>query len=190
MVTEIRIYHEGDRKLKEGFRMFFAALFDGARLLRCRMNLIASGGEPVQDFKDALAKHPTAWNILLKDSDGPDDGRLFSALHLERSLEDSVFWMVQVMEAWFLADVEGLKRYYGQGLQEAALHGNPKVEEIPKEDVYKRLKDATRTTSKGAYDKTGHAPGLLRFIDPEQVKQASPNCHRIFDTVLARLNPA
>jgi hypothetical protein len=190
MVSEIRIYYEGDPKLKEGFRTFLAALFDAARRLRWRISLIDARATPVQDFKHALEKHPAAWNILLKDSDGPDDGHLFSALSLSRSLEDSVFWMVQVMEAWFLADVEGLKRYYGQGLHEAALRGNPKVEEIPKEDVYKRLKNATRATSKGAYDETEHAPGLLRFIDPDRVQQASPNCRRIFDTILARLNPA
>jgi hypothetical protein len=190
MVSEIRIYYEGDRKLKEGFRTFFAALFDAARRLRCRMSLIAARATPVEDFKDALDTRPAAWNILLKDSEGPDNGHLFSILSLDRSLEDSVFWMVQVMEAWFLADLEGLKRYYGQGLHEAALHGNPKVEEIPKQDVCKRLKNATRATSKGAYDETGHAPGLLRFIDPERVQQASPNCRRIFDSILARLNPA
>jgi len=164
MVSEIRIYYEGDRKLKEGFRTFFAALFDAARRLRCRMSLIAGRATPVEDFKDALERRPA-----------------------DRSLEDSVFWMVQIMEAWFLADVEGLKPYYGQGLHEVALRGNPKVEEIPKEDVYKRLRNATRATSKGAYDKTGHAPGLLRLIDPERVRQASPNCRRIFDTILARL---
>jgi len=187
MVSEIRIYYEGDPKLREGFRTFFAALFDAARRLRWRMSLIAGGATPVEDFKHALEKRPAAWNFLLKDSDGPDNGHLFSTLSLDRSLEDSVFWMVQIMEAWFLADVEGLKPYYGQGLHEVALRGNPKVEEIPKEDVYKRLKNATRATSKGAYDETGHAPGLLRFIDPERVQQASPNCRRIFDTILARL---
>jgi hypothetical protein len=86
MVSEIRIYYEGDRKLKEGFRTFFAALFDAARRLRCRMSLIAGHATPVEDFKDALDTRPAAWNILLKDSEGPDNGHLFSTLSLDRSL--------------------------------------------------------------------------------------------------------
>jgi hypothetical protein len=128
---------------------------------------------------------------MLIDSEGPDDGKLFSQLrqqtNLEPSVEDSVFWMVQLMEAWFLADTAALSSFYGQGFREAALPGNPKVEEVPKQDVLAGLKRATETTTKGDYHKTRHAPRLLELIDPEVVRRVSPNCRRLFEKVLARL---
>jgi len=158
------------------------------------MQLVAAEAKPIPDFKDAVKTHRAAWNILLKDSEGPDDGHLFSRLRgeegLAASLEDSVFWMVQLMEAWFLADIDALRRFYGQGFLEARLPGNPKVEEIPKQDVLDRLKRATETTTKGAYHKTHHAPRLLERINPELVKPAAPNCRRLFEVVLAGLTAA
>lgn len=192
MVTEIRIHFEGHRKLKPGFRAFLGRIGEAAKRTRCRLELIATGATPTQDFELALRTHPTAWNILLLDSEGPDDGSLFSRLrqheNLEPSLEDSVFWMVQLMEAWFLADIDALRGFYGQGFHEAALRGNPNIEEIPKQDALERLKRATETTAKGAYHKTHHAPELLTRIDPERVQEVSPNCRRLFDRVLPRLN--
>jgi hypothetical protein len=191
MVTEIRIHFEGDHKLRPGFRAFLKEVYEAARSIRCRVQLVAAGAEPIPDFKDGLATHPAAWNIMLIDSEGPDDGKLFSQLrqqtNLEPSVEDSVFWMVQLMEAWFLADTAALSSFYGQGFREAALPGNPKVEEVPKQDVLAGLKRATETTTKGDYHKTRHAPRLLELIDPEVVRRVSPNCRRLFEKVLARL---
>ena len=94
--------------------------------------------------------------------------------------------MVQLMEAWFLADTEALERYYGRSVT-AALRGNPAVEEIPKADVLDRLKRATRTTTKGEYHKTKHAPALLQSIKPETVREHCPNGDRLFATVLQGL---
>ena len=122
--------------------------------------------------------------MLLKDSEGPDSGRLCDALAISRDLEDRVFWMVQVMESWFLADVAALQVYYGQGFQETALPKNPKVEEVFKADVLSGLKNATRNTPKGRHHKTGHAPEILRGIDPQKVRTAAPHCERMFATLL------
>ena len=56
-----------------------------------------------------------------------------------------MFWMVEVMESWFLADVAALKVYYGDSFQENVVRGNPEVEKILRTDVYSRLKRATKT---------------------------------------------
>lgn len=192
MVAEFRVYFEGDSSLKEGFRTFFNVLHDAAKHRGCRIRLIDCGptAAAIQDFKDALRKPGNAWMVLLIDSDAPDDGKLFARRceGLEKPLEDSVFWMVQMMESWFLADPEALKRFYGQGFQESALRGDPQVEQIPKADIYSRLERATKETAKGKYHKTRHAPQLLRFIDSQRVRQSAPNCERMFKTVLTRLS--
>jgi hypothetical protein len=70
--------------------------------------------DSIHDSQDALESHPSSWNILLIDSEGPDDGQLFARLRLPTAEQESVFWMVQLMESWFLAGIPALKLYYGK----------------------------------------------------------------------------
>ena len=187
MITEIRLYYEGDKRLTPGFSEFFSELRKAARNNRCGFRLIATGATPCEDFGNAIASHPGAWNILLLDSDCPDDGRLTSALisryGWSESLEGSIFWMVEMMESWFHADKKALGRYYGKRFKEGALAPNPNVEQIPKRDLKNGLKAATRDTQKGPYHKTHHAPALLESIDPLLVCAAAINCRRLFEAV-------
>lgn len=182
MVTELRIYFEGDTRLRPGFHSFLKEIVEAARQKRCRLELVATDGTPVEDFRIALRSHPDAWNVLLLDSEGSlsscDRRKKF-----DREDDDRVFWMVELMESWFLADIPTLSAFYGNRFQEGALKGNPKVEEIPKADVRKRLNKASGDT----YHKTNHAPKLLERIDPALVRKAAPNCERMFRTILAML---
>jgi hypothetical protein len=190
VVAEIRIHYEGDAQLKEGFRRFFAELVSLANARNdCRVQFIDGAGREtaIHDFRLALKTHPASWNVLLIDSEGPDDGNLFRPLGLTAAQRESVFWMVQMMESWFLADVQALKGYYGQGFRESSLRGDPNVERISKRDVMRRLANATGRTQKGKYDKVDHAPHLLRKIDPALVQKAAPNCLRIFEIFRSRL---
>jgi Domain of unknown function (DUF4276) len=189
MVTEIRIYFEGNDALRSGFRVFLDQIAEASRSRKWRFNLIATNGTPVPDYHDAVKTHPRAWNVLLLDSEGaitesPADLCAKKGL---AGLSDRVFWMVQMMESWFLADPEKLKEYYGQDFKEDVLRGNPNVEQISKGDVKARLLAATRKTKAGKYHKTSHAPHLLSRIRPDLVKAAAPNCQRLFDALLTKL---
>jgi hypothetical protein len=188
MVAEIRIYFEGDRALKPGFHQFLGELRVLARAKRCQLSLIDTRATPLEDLQDGIRANPHAWSILLMDSDGPVDRERLTRLGLSRPARDSVFWMVQVMESWFLADKDALARFYGPRFLPKALPQNPQVEKIPKADALRGLKDATRRSSKGPYHKTQHAPALLALIDPARVRQAAPHCKRLFDGVTRRLN--
>jgi len=178
MVTELRIHFHGDVRLKPGFRAFLNEIIEASRSKRCRCQLVATEGTPIQDFQAALKTHREAWNVLLLDG---EDSREF--LVRKKSLEggdpESVFWMVQIMESWFIADVDALTTLFKGGVTK----GNPKVEEIPKEDVLERLRKAAN----GEYDKVKHGVKLLRLIDPAKVRKAAPNCDRMFRLILARL---
>jgi len=194
--TEIRIYYEGDRLLKPGFSQFFNQLRTRAEARRCHFHLITggSGSTACRDFGLALETHPDAWNILLRDSEGPHTSTLSESLCREqgwdKSRRDSIFWMVEVMESWFHADKEALEKFYGQGFKKNALKPNLKVEEIPKADLKKGLEKATKDTQKGDYfdNKTSHGPKLLAAIDSKKVQEAAPNCGRLFAAVLAKLD--
>ncbi len=105
-------------------------------------------------------------------------------------MAERIFWMVEMMEAWFHADPEALEGFYGEGFQRKALAGNPRVEEIDRLDLERGLGAATRGTGKGDYfrHKTRHGSGLLGRIDPAKVRAAAPNCDRIFAGLARALN--
>jgi Domain of unknown function (DUF4276) len=179
-----------------GFSQFFDQLRRLARERRCGFQLISGGSGPTacSDFGRALGTHPHAWNILLVDSDAPHRGGLAESLCLQygwdKSHRGSIFWMVQMMESWFHADKDALENFYGSSFEKKFLKPNPKVEEIPKADLVKGLRKATKDTPKGDYfaNKTLHGQKLLSVIDPNKVQKAAPNCKRLFAAVIAKLN--
>jgi hypothetical protein len=191
MVTELRVYFEGDSQLKPGLHAFLSDVVDAARRKRCRFDLIATNGTPVADYHDALKSHPDAWNVLLLDSEQAIAGSLADFCGdrgLQGCDEHSIFWMVQLMECWFVADVLALKDYYDGGFNESALPRNPEVERISKGDVLSGLKRATKNSKRGEYHKTKHARQLLEKVSPGLVSEAAPNCKRMFQTLLRELS--
>ena len=97
--------------------------------------------------------------------------------------------MVQLMEAWFLADRDALRAYYGQGFHENRLKGDPaNVEQVTKDDVLNGLKRATEDTQKGKYHKVRHGRDLLARVDPDRVRKAAPHCDRLFRELDAAIN--
>jgi len=91
--------------------------------------------------------------------------------------------MVQIMEAWLIADREKLAAYYGEGFQASALPRAANVEEIPKQTLMAALKRATRKTRKGQYHKTNHGPAILAELRPEEMSGRAPYCRRLFDVL-------
>jgi hypothetical protein len=182
-VNELRIYFEGDDRLRQGFRRFLWQIAEAARNNGWRFAPpVATNGRPVQAFRIALQTHPNSWNVLLLDREDSDETETRKK-RLEGCDPDSVFWMVQIMEAWFLADAEALRALFKKRFNEGALGWNPRVEEIPKADVLERLK----RLNGGQYDKVGHGMKLLASIDPAKVRKAAPNCERMFNMILAKL---
>lgn len=121
MHSEIRIYYEGDQCLRPGFSQFLSDIRSKAREKRCRFDLIAAEGTPARDFGIALRSNPTALNILLLDSEGPDTGNLSISLCAKHGWTapnaNCIFWMVEAMESWFHADSGALKSFYGSGFR-------------------------------------------------------------------------
>lgn len=202
MVKEIRVYFEGDNALRKGFNSFLKSEIDRSRQHRLGFRTIAGGSteETIKDFMTAARAHKDAINIVLIDSDKPDNGNLIAKVKRRASWDteagaeiqdDQIHFMVQVMESWFLADRDALKKYYGQGFREGRLPGNQNnVEQISKSDVSNGLKNATRDTRKKKYHKTQHAPDLLSNLDADKVRSNAPSCDRLFHSLRSLIDNA
>jgi len=203
MVKEVRIYIEGggDGKntkqlLRQGFSSFFKELVQVAQSKKIKWQIVLCGSRnhAFRNFKNALADYPNAFVILLVDSEAPVINQspwehLKSRDHWDSSGVDDThcYLMVQAMEAWLIADIDTLKRFYGQGFKDNAIPKNRNVEMIEKDLLEPSLKAATRDTkSKGEYQKIQHASKLLEMLDVDKVRKASLECDRIF-TIFTKL---
>ncbi len=194
----MKLYVEGggtSSELKTECRKGFTSLISRAGL-RNRPRVVACGsrGDAYDSFRTAIENGEDA--MLLVDSEaiinnihqqGADKTQWRPWLHLEQregdgwekpdgSADTDCHLMVQVMESWFLADRHALKAFFGNGFKENKLPAATRsIEDVPKADVYRALKDATAACQgKGAYDKGRHSFGLLADIDPSKVESASP----------------
>ena len=206
MVKEIRIYIEGGgdgkdtkARLRGGFSFFFKELVQVARSKQIKWNITVCGSRnnAFRDFKNALADRPNAFVILLVDSEAPVKQPPWEHLKLRDNwdspgVDDThCYLMVQAMEAWLMADIDTLKRFYGQGFKENAIPKKSNVETIEKDLLEPSLKAASRDTkSKGEYQKIQHASKLLEMLDVDKVRKASSECDRIFTTLTELMEQA
>jgi hypothetical protein len=205
---EILVYLEGggDQKetrarLRQGFSAFLGEMKRRAEEKGISLRIVPCGGRncAIDDFQVALRKHPSAFNLLLVDSEGPvtcasprehlrsqgsDPGQ-----H-ERVADERCHLMVQTMEAWLIADRERLAEYFGKGFHEKSLPANRNVEAIDKQVLAKCLDRATKATSKKGYDKTRDAPRILETIRAPVVQDKAPFCKRLFVTLTDKINAA
>ena len=97
--------------------------------------------------------------------------------------DDMVHLMVQVMETWIVADPDTLAKWYGSDFRKNELPRTANLETISKASVMDALKQATRSTQKGAYHKIRHASDILQRIDQQQVRERCPAYDRLFVTL-------
>lgn len=197
----VHIYVEGggdqSRTLTEcrkGFRLFFEKIVPTGS----RPRVIACGSRKAafEDFRAAI-RHAGAGNsLLLVDSESPVNPRHGSWQHLKSvdgwtkprgATDDEAHLMVQCMESWFLADVELLAEYYEQGFRRNSIPPNREIEQAPKRDVARGLRNATRRTQKGEYHKTRQGFEILSRLDPAKVRERSPHAGRLCRVLIEKV---
>ncbi len=203
MVAGIRIYIEGGKQsknsnisLREGFSAFFGELKEKAREKRIKFDVVLCGNsaETYKDFLIGVKYHQNSFVAFLIDSDNEVSEKDTPKSFLQKQ-EKSRNWnfenveneqchlMVQIMESWFLADVETLKSFYGQNFKHSVIPRQPNVEKIVKLDVESSLDKATNKTSKGKYHKIKHGADLLSKIETAKIRVKAEHCNRLFETI-------
>jgi len=198
MVKEIRLYVEGGgnkdsrNELRKAFNSFFSELVKKGQEkgISLRAILCGSRNSTYEDFAKAVEDHRDAFVALLVDSEGPVSQTPWRHLSWDTCGKDDnhCHLMVQMMEAWFIADADKLKEFYGRGFNETAIPRDTDIERIEKSRLDSALKEATRNTSKKTYDKTRDAPKLLAIISASKVRAASQHCNRLFNILTAQID--
>ena len=176
--------------IRRGMDEFLGSAKNSARMGGLRWNLVPCGSREnaCRRFREALNQTPeSVATILLVDAEAevktdPREHLLRQdGWDLRAAPEEAVHLMVQVMETWIVADPDELARYYGQGFKTAKLSGRIDLEQEPKTQVQSGLKEATRRTGKGRYNKISHASELLARIRPARVQARCQHCKRLFE---------
>lgn len=185
--------------LRQGMDAFLAEIKNACRKKKWGWKLVCCGtrNTTYKAFQSAHANGDTDIVVLLVDSETRIDVAAPSAhlaardgWDLHGSEYDMIYFMVQTMETWIVADPDALRAYYGQGFRGNVLPRRQNLEEVSKTEINQRLGRATQGTRKGKYHKIKHARELLQRIDPVTVRERCPHCARLFETLLQLIAPA
>lgn len=195
---KVRIYVEGGgsgRDLRTRCRRGFSAFFEKASLAGRMPRIVACGSRETafDKFRIAFgARKAGEFVVLLVDSEAPVADGTGPWEHLARrdgwnrpgeATDEHAHLMVECMEAWFLADADGLAGHFGRDFNRNALPRRGEVEQVAKDDLRKGLRNATRRCAKGEYGKGRHSFAVLERTDPAKVLAASPHAERLIDTL-------
>jgi hypothetical protein len=179
-----------DMSLKNSMRSFLRELDEALRGIgwSLKIDMKHSRDEAFKAFLHPLQPDPTAYRVLLVDAEAPIAPNHDAKQHLrsrdgwDTAAHDAAqfYLMVQMMESWFLADLDALEDYFGHGYRPNAIPKRNDIEAIPKDDVESHIDSATIASARRKYHKGRHSADLLAKINPQLVRQKSPHCERLF----------
>ncbi|MGI4863244.1 MAG: DUF4276 family protein [Janthinobacterium lividum] len=132
----------------------------------------------IRKFRQEIANPRSKFQqvLLLVDLDGPDDTReAWLASQELASHQANVFFMVQKMEAWFLAQVEVVQEFYNHNLA----HALPRAKAALVTHPDRVLERCTSGHRKGSYHKTGHGARLLIQLSLPKLQADFPDVARL-----------
>ena len=188
----------GRAAIRQGMDQFLGSMKQLARerAMRWKLTPWGSRNDAYRRFRAAVRDKEADIVILLVDSEGPAHTPPKRHLtdrdgwDLDFANDDAVHLMVQSMETWIVADTAALTSYYGQGFRADALPSNPDLESIERNVIAAGLKQATRNTQKGTYQKIRDGGLLLERIDTDVVRAKCPSCAALFEALNSFLDNA
>ena len=195
MVSRVVIHFEGAKDLREGFVKLFGNHIERARQKRIHFDMIAGGSnaETVKDFLRSCRRNPSDLNVLLIDSEGSAP----SAAEAIRALRSRSYWdanaapddgqlnfMVQAMEAWFIADPQAMARYFRNGFAVGRLPHPQNAESASPNELTDSINQALRAIGgrrRQKYDKVRDGAQLLARVNEATVRRNCPSFRRLTD---------
>ncbi len=154
------------------------------KLIRQRADVVACGGNgrTHEKFVEHNTEQPA---LLLVDSEVPVAEGDSALDHLKRTMvwewpagvtHEQVHLMATTIETWISCDPEALAKYFGSTVNRAKLVSTTPIESALKDDVLKKLEDATKGGKNGGYKKTPkHAAEVIGLVDSTKI---SAKAHR------------
>lgn len=195
MVGRVVIHFEGSDKLRVGFGKLFGNHKNRARQNRIHFKMIAGGpnAETVKGFLRSCRLNPSDLNVLLIDSEAPAPS-VADALRALRSRnywdanvapeDERIHFMVQAMEAWFIADRQAMASHFGDGFRCGSLPNPQNAESISPTGLTESIDQALRGIGgrrRKKYDKVRDGARLLALIDEATVSRNCPSFGRLTD---------
>ncbi len=185
------IFAEGARNTTNGnLRASFGKLLGQAQRPMPDIKMSNDMAETIKKFLSETNNRNSSYKkvLLLIDLDGPEATRAdWLATHELTQYKQHIFFMVQEMEAWFLAQPNVLDVYYPRLKHD--LSGRPPMAIAkPSDELVKR----TKNSSKGTYAKVRDGAQLLMKLNLLQLQADFPDVARLVAALwhqpLSRLN--
>lgn len=179
-MAECVIFVEGSRNTDNGdLRNGFGRLIRQANLRQMPLIVMCDDMHgAIRKFEQETAKPNSAFRrvLLLVDLDGPSASRVSWLVNHGLTLhEERIFFMVQKMEAWFLAQPTMVHDFYLPKLAHALPKAAPEL--VPHPD--RVLEHCTTGTRKGRYHKTNHGALLLARLQLADLQASFPDVARL-----------
>lgn len=170
------VFIEGSRRTDNGdLRGGFGRLLQQANLPAMPQLVMCDDTDgAIRKFRLETEKPASAFErvLLLVDLDGASDTRTeWLANKGLTAQSDHIFFMVQKMEAWFLAQPAVVEAFY----QPKLTHALPGTAAHLVRHPDQVLERCTTSTRKGRYHKTGHGARLLALLHLGQLQAAFPD---------------
>ena len=187
----------GRAAIRQGMDQFLAPVKQLARerAVRWKLTPWGSRSDAYRRFHAAVRDQEADVVVLLVDSEGPVHAAPKRHLtdhdgwNLDFAGDNAVHLMVQSMETWIVADTASLAAYYGQDFRATALPSTTDLESIDRNAIADGLKQATRNTRKGPYQKIRDGGQLLAHINADVVGTKCPSCAALFTALYSLLDP-
>lgn len=180
-------------RCREGFSRFLEKLDLGGR----RPKIVACGSRTDAFYRLCIALGSDSGQsyLLLVDSEDVVPAGLSPWQHVNARVEDKwqrpanatddhLHFMAVCMEAWLVADVESLARFYGRDFKSDSLPMAGETESVDKTTIMSTLRSATRDTTRGKYSKGKISFAALGAIDVAIVQQRMSFCKRFVRQLL------
>ncbi len=174
MVKRSYLFIEGAKdtsngNLREGFNKLLAKKLEG------KMPTISMG----DGKKQTIDKFKNSFNSnMLCDLDAPETKIADDLKENEISdYKNSVFYMIQEMEAWFISQPEILDSFYNFDISKKLAKKHASLFEEPD----KELQRITKDTTKKAYHKVNHGAQLLKLLDIDKLMKDFPEFKRLIE---------